>query len=92
MDETTKVRQMVFMALSIMPPQTSKVSEDVLAILNVVSSSSESERWKTAGDELLEQAKFTSLDSDARCYIALGCAFLGHSIELARIARLRNGQ
>ncbi|MQA22795.1 hypothetical protein GEV01_25050 [Rugamonas sp. FT103W] len=84
MDETAKVMQMILMALPIMAPQNSKVNEDVLAMLNALASSSESERWKAVGDELLERAKSTQFDSDVTGYCALASLCLGRSVDLAR--------
>ena len=78
-------QQALIYALTQIAAQVGSAEKELQQFLDAIDASSESERWKVAGDMLLEKARDTLLNNkDASYCLLLGCAALGRSVVLAR--------
>lgn len=88
MNSTSSEQQSLIYALTQIASQLANAEKELQEFLNALNCSTESERWKVAGDTLLERAKDALLsESDASACLFLGCAALGRSVVLARQGR-----
>lgn len=89
MNNTNNIEQAFKAVLEVFTDQAGSATEEVLRVMQCLVGSPESERWKTAGESLLKSAESASTEGEKNYFIVWGCAFLGHSVDLARNEQTR---
>lgn len=83
-DDIAAIRQVIDLALQIMPPETNQPLQLIEEALATLANSKESERWKALAEKLLVYATETPFENDVGYYTALGGFFHGYVVVLAR--------
>jgi len=65
-------------------PESAEIVDSAMELIRNLENSSESDRWEALGTELLNNAKTAQTNQIASYYTLVGCACLGHSVDLHR--------
>ena len=85
MENITKLKQLIGVALVLIPQTAPEISKKVICLVDAITTPEKPEVWKELGDILLEEAENTSTsDVDAYFFLVVGSGCVGLSIGLKR--------